>query len=57
MLQPKDTDWLNGCKNTYAVYKSPLQTYRHIQSESKRMEYAKMEIKRKLEWQFSFLTT
>ena len=25
MLQPKDTDWLNGYKNpyTYAVYKKP----------------------------------
>ena len=28
MLQPKDTDWLNGYKNkthTYAVYRDPLQ--------------------------------
>ena len=34
MLQPKDTDWLNGYKNKshiYAVYKKPtsdLKTYR-----------------------------
>ena len=34
MLQPKDTDWLNGCKNKthiYAVYKKPssdLKTHR-----------------------------
>ena len=29
MLQPKDTDWMNGYKNKthiYAVYKNPLQT-------------------------------
>ena len=32
MLQPKDIDWLNGCKNKphiYAVYKRPTSdTYR-----------------------------
>ena len=31
MLQPKDTDWLNGYKNKthmYAVYKKPKDTYR-----------------------------
>ena len=29
MLQPKDTDWMNGYKNKthiYAVYKKPTQT-------------------------------
>ena len=36
MLQPKDTDWLNGYNNethTYAV-----QTLRHGQTESERIE-------------------
>ena len=36
MLQPKDTDWLNGYNNkthTYAV-----QTLRHVQTESERIE-------------------
>ena len=31
MLQPKDTDWLNGYKSKthiYAVYKKPKDTYR-----------------------------
>ena len=39
MLQPKDTDWLNGYKNKihrYAV--SPLQIWGHIQTESEEME-------------------
>ena len=30
MLQPKDTDWLNGYKNkthTYAVYKKPTSDF------------------------------
>ena len=42
MLQPKDTDWLNGYKNkthVYAVYKkstSDLKT--HIKGESEMME-------------------
>ena len=41
MLQPKGTDWLNRHKNKthiYAVYKKPLPTSRHIQTESERME-------------------
>ena len=41
MLQPKDTDWLNGYKNTpiYMLSKrNPLQTSRHIQTESEKME-------------------
>ena len=41
MLQPKDTDWLNGYK-TRPVYmlsmRNPLQTSKHIQTESERME-------------------
>ena len=41
MLQPKDTDWLNGYKNktTYMLStRNPLVTSRHIQTESERME-------------------
>ena len=41
MLQPKDTDWLNGYKNkthTYAVYRDPLQIQVHKQTESEGME-------------------
>ena len=41
MLKPKDTDWLNEHKNKthmYAVYKNPLQTLRHIETESEGME-------------------
>ena len=56
MLQLKDIDWLNGYNKIYAIYmlskRDPLQTYRHIQTESERMgkSYSmKMEIKRKLE--------
>ena len=41
MRQPKDTDWLNGYK-TRSIYMSstrnPLQTSRHIETESERME-------------------
>ena len=41
MLQPKDTDWLNGYKNK-TIYmlstRNPLQTSRHIQTESGKME-------------------
>ena len=35
MLQPKDTDWLNGYEKThvYASTRNPLQTSRHIQTE------------------------
>ena len=38
MLQPKDTDWLNGYKNKthiYAVYKKPTSD---LKTESERME-------------------
>ena len=42
MLQPKDTDWLNGLKKTRLIYilskRDPLQTSRHIQTESQGME-------------------
>ena len=41
MLQPKDTDWMNGCKNKthiYAVYKKPTSDLRDIQTESERVE-------------------
>ena len=42
MLQPKDTDWLNGYKNKthiYAVYKKKsTSNLKHIQTESERME-------------------
>ena len=41
MLQPKDTDLLNGYK-TRSIYmlstRNPLQTSKHIQTESERME-------------------
>ena len=41
MLQPKDTDCLNGYKNK-TIYmlptRNPLETSRHIQTESERME-------------------
>ena len=54
MLQPKDTDWLNGYKNKTcisAAYKRLTSVYRHIQTESEGMEKrysTQMEIKRKL---------
>ena len=41
MLQPKDTDWLNGYKNKthiYAVYKKPTSDLRDIYTESERVE-------------------
>ena len=41
MLQPKDTDRLNAYKNKtciYDVYKRPIQTSGHIQTESDGME-------------------
>ena len=41
MLQPKDTNWLNGYKNEtliYAVYKKPTSDSRYIQTESERTE-------------------
>ena len=40
MLQPKETDWLNGYKNTahmYALYKKPTSDLK-TQTESERME-------------------
>ena len=39
MLQPKDTDWLNGYKNKthiYAIYKKTTSDF--IQIESEKME-------------------
>ena len=42
MLQPKDTDWLNGYKNKthiYGVYKKPTSDLKtHIDAYSERME-------------------
>ena len=41
MLQPKDTDWLNGYKNKthiYAVYMKPTSDLKTLQTESERME-------------------
>ena len=41
MLQPKDTDWLNGYKNKtciYADYKRPTSDQGHIQTESEGMK-------------------
>ena len=60
MLQPTDTDWLNGYKNI-PIYllctTAPFQTERHIQTESGRKEkiYSmEVETKRMLEWQISY---
>ena len=41
MLQPKDTDWLNGYKkktHIYAIYKRPTLDWGHMQTESEGME-------------------
>jgi len=41
MLEPKDTDWLNGYKNKihiYAALKRPTSEPEIIQAESKRIE-------------------
>ena len=41
MLQPKDTDWLNGYKNKtciYAVYKRPTSDLGTHKTESEGME-------------------
>ena len=41
MLQPKDTDWLNGFKNKthlHAVYKKPTSDLKTHMTESERME-------------------
>ena len=43
MLQPKDTDWLNGYENNihiYAVYKRPRDTYRQKVRGWKRIFHA-----------------
>ena len=34
MLQPKDTDWLNGYKNNTLYTRDPLQIQGHTQTES-----------------------
>ena len=55
MLQPKDTDWLNGYKNKthiYAVYKKPtsdLKTHIDWNSEDGKIYSMKMGSKRKLD--------
>ena len=55
MLQPKDTDWLNGYKNKtyiYAVYKKPtsdLKTYVDWKWEDGKIYSMQMESKIKLE--------
>ena len=55
MLQPKDTDWLNGYKNKthiYAVYKKPtLDLKKHIDWKWEDRKIYPMQIgsKRKLE--------
>ena len=41
MLQPKDTDWLNGYKNKthlHSVYMKPTSDQRHIWTECERKE-------------------
>jgi len=54
MLQPKDTNWLNGYKNKthiYVVYKKPtsdLKTHIDWQWEDGKIHSLQMEIKRKL---------
>ena len=45
MLQPKDTDWLNGYKNkshVYAVYKKPTSDLKtHTNQTNKRLNTKK----------------
>ena len=54
MLQPKDTDWLNGYKNkthVYAVYKKPtldLKTHIDWKWKDGKVYSMQMESKRKL---------
>ena len=54
MLEPKDTDWLNGYKRR-PIYmlstRNTLQTSRHIKTENERMGIYSMQMgsKRKLE--------
>ena len=61
MLQPKDTDWLNGYKKRPLYMLStrdPLQTKGHIQTESEGLEKRytmQIETTRKQECQYSFL--
>ena len=56
MLQPKDTDWLNGYKNKthiYAVYKKPTSDFKtHIDCkwEDGKIYSMQMGSKRKLEY-------
>ena len=55
MLQPKDTDWLNGYKNKthlYAVYKKPtsdLKTHTDWKWEDGKIHSMQVGSKRKLE--------
>ena len=55
MLQPKDTDWLNGYENKthiYAVYKKPtsvLKTHIDGKQEDGKIYSMQMGSKRKLE--------
>ena len=62
MLQPKDTDWLNGYKNKsyiYVVYKKPtsgLKTHTDWKSENGKIDCMQMGNKRKLEEQSSYQT-
>ena len=55
MLQPNDTDWLNGYKNKtykYAVYKKPtsvLKTHIDRKWEDGKIYFMQMGSKRKLE--------
>ena len=54
MLQPKDTDWLNGYKNKthiYSVYKKSTPDLKHIQTENERMEkYIPCKLEAKESW-------
>ena len=62
MLQPKDTDWLNGYKNKthiYAVYKKPtldLKTHVDRKWDNGKIYSIQMGSKRKLEKQSSYQT-
>ena len=62
MLQPKETYWLNGYKNKtyiFAVYKRPtsdLGTHSDWKWGDARSYSMQMEIKRKLELQYSYQT-
>ena len=62
MLQPKDTDWLNGYKNKtsiYTVYQKPisgLETYIDGKWEDGKIYSMQIGSKRKLEWQSSYET-